>query len=266
MKKCLSILLAASLLLTMAACGKKQPPKETQPGAVSVLPLPPVEDPTMITTQPETESTETTVPETEPPETTEPETVPPTTEKEVGEPGKVVNTNSLNVREKPGASSKLVTTLKGGTQVTVYEQITYYGSKWGRIDQGWVSMSYILLDSVANSYWYNHTEKPTTEPTEEETTEATDPKPTDPKPTDPTTKPDEGTDEGKEPVKPDPDEKPGTGEEGGSTPGSGESGGTGGGTDSGNGGSTGGGNETGGDSKPPVTPPEPPKTDTPPAE
>lgn len=64
-----------------------------------------------------------------------------------GAAGTVVNTDSLNVRSAAGARNNKVTTLKRGTAVTVYEQKTVDGALWGRIDQGWVAMSYIDLSS-----------------------------------------------------------------------------------------------------------------------
>ena len=67
-----------------------------------------------------------------------------------GAAGTVVNTGSLNVRSAAGVRNTLVTTLKQGTAVTVYEQTTKDGALWGRIDQGWVAMSYIDLSSKSN--------------------------------------------------------------------------------------------------------------------
>ena len=67
-----------------------------------------------------------------------------------GAAGTVVNTGSLNVRSAAGVRNTLVTTLKQGTAVTVYEQTTKDGALWGRIDQGWVAMSYIDLSTKSN--------------------------------------------------------------------------------------------------------------------
>lgn len=64
-----------------------------------------------------------------------------------GVAGTVVNTDSLNVRSAAGARNTKVTTLKRGTAVTVYEQTTTDGALWGRIDQGWVAMTYVDLSS-----------------------------------------------------------------------------------------------------------------------
>ena len=58
-----------------------------------------------------------------------------------------MNTDSVNVRSAAGVRNALVTTLKRGTAVTVYEQTTKDGALWGRIDQGWVAMTYVDLSS-----------------------------------------------------------------------------------------------------------------------
>ncbi len=63
----------------------------------------------------------------------------------------VVNYTYLNVRSQPSATSELITQLKLGDKVTVYEQTTSNGAVWGRIDQGWVAMQYINLSSTASS-------------------------------------------------------------------------------------------------------------------
>ena len=62
--------------------------------------------------------------------------------------GTIANTNSVNVRAAAGVSNALVTTLARGTKVNVYEQVTKDGAAWGRIDQGWVAMQYVALDTT----------------------------------------------------------------------------------------------------------------------
>lgn len=59
--------------------------------------------------------------------------------------GTVINTNSLNVREKAGAYNNKVGTLRKGDSVTVYEKTLVGGVYWLRIDTGWVSSDYIHL-------------------------------------------------------------------------------------------------------------------------
>ena len=61
--------------------------------------------------------------------------------------GTVCNTDYVNVRSGAGVSNPVATTLTRGTTVTVYEQKTVDSALWGRIDQGWVAMSYIDLSS-----------------------------------------------------------------------------------------------------------------------
>lgn len=64
-----------------------------------------------------------------------------------GVPGTVICNAYLNVRRSPGVRNALVGTLRTQTRVVVYEQ-KYIGSDaWGRIDQGWVCMQYIRLDT-----------------------------------------------------------------------------------------------------------------------
>lgn len=61
--------------------------------------------------------------------------------------GTICNTDSVNVRSGAGVSNPVATTLTRGTTVTVYEQKTVDNALWGRIDQGWVAMSYVDLSS-----------------------------------------------------------------------------------------------------------------------
>jgi len=63
-----------------------------------------------------------------------------------GTKGTVYNCTKLNVRRAPGTNNTPVGTLYPGAQVTVYEETTVGDMPWGRIDQGWVCMDYILLD------------------------------------------------------------------------------------------------------------------------
>lgn len=61
--------------------------------------------------------------------------------------GTIVCAKSVNVRQAAGVGNNLVTTLANGTSVTVYEQTTVDGARWGRIDQGWVAMEYVDLST-----------------------------------------------------------------------------------------------------------------------
>ena len=56
------------------------------------------------------------------------------------------SSGNLNVRSGPGSSYSIVTTLPSGTRVDIYEVTVVSGTQWGRIDQGWISMDYVVLD------------------------------------------------------------------------------------------------------------------------
>ncbi len=173
MKK--KIIAVLALMLILSACGKQEPTTETTVPPTTEA----VTETTEVTTAPTVEETTeaTTAPTME-------ETIPETTEPE-GEPG-VVIASSLNVREEPNINAKMVTQLKYGTQVTVYEQTTVVGMTWGRIDEGWVSMDYIKLGSTAAQGQADQTPAEP-KPTEQRpsTPKPTEPKPTTPKPTEP---------------------------------------------------------------------------------
>ncbi len=108
-------------------------------------------EPTEPTQPEETEPTEPTQPEeTEPtePQPTEPEEDKPDTQLPEGaKTGTVTGADVVNIRSSAGVRlDNLVTTLKRGTKVTVYETISKDDAQWGRIDQGWISMKYVQLD------------------------------------------------------------------------------------------------------------------------
>jgi len=109
-----------------------------------------------------------------------------------------ITSGTLNVRSGPSTGYGVVILLQKGAKVEILEQKTVGATVWGRIDKGWVSMDYILLDKPS-------VEEPA-EPSEPTTPPATEPEPTDPEPTDPEpTEP-----EASEPTLP-PEEKPVTG-------------------------------------------------------
>ena len=75
----------------------------------------------------------------------------------VGETGKIVNTDKVNIRAEAGTTETLLTTLKRDTKVTVLELKNVGGAQWGKIKwttpssgytQGWVYMHYVQLDSA----------------------------------------------------------------------------------------------------------------------
>jgi len=60
--------------------------------------------------------------------------------------GKVVTGGSkLRVRTGPGSSYSICAYLNEGTEVEILEQKTVNGTVWGRIKQGWISMTYVKL-------------------------------------------------------------------------------------------------------------------------
>ena len=67
-----------------------------------------------------------------------------------------VNSNiDLNVRSVAGLNGIKLGTLKNGTKVTIYEQVSADGMIWGRIPygngSGWVCMSYISIESATST-------------------------------------------------------------------------------------------------------------------
>lgn len=66
-----------------------------------------------------------------------------------GTPGvirKIPKAQAVNVRENAGGNYKVVTQLKVGTEITVYEVTIADGKEWGRIDQGWILMDLVQLN------------------------------------------------------------------------------------------------------------------------
>ena len=59
-----------------------------------------------------------------------------------------VTAKSLNVRSGPGTAYDTVDTISKGDQVVIYEQTTVDGKAWGRIDNGWVSLRYVSVETV----------------------------------------------------------------------------------------------------------------------
>ena len=85
-----------------------------------------------------------------------------------GVEGTVYNCTRLNIRRAPGTNSTPVGFLLPGAKVTVYERTEVGGMSWGRIDQGWVCLTYINLGTVGSTP--EEEEKPTTPPVQPEET------------------------------------------------------------------------------------------------
>lgn len=63
----------------------------------------------------------------------------------------MVTASRLCVRRGPGTSYDIVSTLANGTVVTILEQTLVNGTVWGRIDGGWICMSYVKITSGSTS-------------------------------------------------------------------------------------------------------------------
>ena len=107
------------------------------------------------TTEPETTVPPTTVPPTEP-ETepaTEPETKPvptePAKDKVIATGSVKLSSGNLSIRSAAGTDARKVGSLKNGEKVEILEMVTVSGTKWGRISDGWICMTYVKLDSTA---------------------------------------------------------------------------------------------------------------------
>lgn len=61
--------------------------------------------------------------------------------------GTVVCSGYLNVRQTPGMNGKLVGSLAKGTVIKIHETKVVGTTTWGRIDEGWISLSYVKLDN-----------------------------------------------------------------------------------------------------------------------
>ena len=65
--------------------------------------------------------------------------------------GKVINTESLNVRVTASTSAKKATTLKKGANLVIYETKISEDMAWGRCDAGWVYLYYVDMTPASGS-------------------------------------------------------------------------------------------------------------------
>ncbi len=65
--------------------------------------------------------------------------------------GKVIRTNSLNVRANPSDTANKVISLTNGQAMVIYETTTVDGMAWGRCDAGWVYLYYVDLTPVTGA-------------------------------------------------------------------------------------------------------------------
>lgn len=83
-----------------------------------------------------------------------------------GTAGTVISGTALNIRSGAGTHNSQIGTYASGTRITVYEQTTLNGEKWGRTDRGWVCMTYVKLDSSGSASSGTTTTTPETGSTE----------------------------------------------------------------------------------------------------
>ena len=82
---------------------------------------------------------------------TTPTTAPTTPTTPTATPGYIVCNTTVNVRSGAGVENALVTSLRNGTNVNIYEKVTASnGTLWARIDQGWVCMDYVRTGTLTN--------------------------------------------------------------------------------------------------------------------
>lgn len=64
----------------------------------------------------------------------------------------IVNSNiPLQIRQTADVNSPSVGQLQKGVTITIYEQTRAGGMDWGRIDKGWVSLSYVTMTSTGST-------------------------------------------------------------------------------------------------------------------
>lgn len=61
--------------------------------------------------------------------------------------GTVICSGYLNVRDNPGMGGKVVGSLARGMVIKIHETKVVGTTTWGRIDEGWISLSYVKLDT-----------------------------------------------------------------------------------------------------------------------
>ena len=124
LRRILAMIAALTILLScLAGCGKKKPVEDEN--------VPDSTPPTAATT----EATQATEAPTQPTETTPPSV------------WGTVNTNNLNIRTSPSSTSTILGQFDAGTRVEILEQQTTDGVNWGRLEQGWINLLFVTLDS-----------------------------------------------------------------------------------------------------------------------
>lgn len=63
----------------------------------------------------------------------------------------IVNANDLKIRQQPDINAPIVDKLQKGMTVTIYEQRRGGNMDWGRVDKGWISLSYVTMTSTGST-------------------------------------------------------------------------------------------------------------------
>ena len=81
-----------------------------------------------------------------------------------------VTTDNLNIRSSPVSDSAIIRQLSEGTRLSFIEIKTIDGVNWGRIEEGWVNLNYVLLDgqTAPEATEPQETEPTATEPVEDD--------------------------------------------------------------------------------------------------
>ena len=65
--------------------------------------------------------------------------------------GTVKVSDALRIREGAGTSYAVVGYLYNKDRVNIYETKQVGSSTWGRVDEGWISLNYVVLDKTESS-------------------------------------------------------------------------------------------------------------------
>ena len=74
-----------------------------------------------------------------------------------------LSSGSLRVRSSAGTSSTVVGYISNGSRVEIYEYKTVGSTKWARVEKGWISTDYVVLDAAGKDDEKEETDTPTTE-------------------------------------------------------------------------------------------------------
>ena len=66
----------------------------------------------------------------------------------------IVEVDGLNIRSGPGTGYNAVGSYNSGNRVSILEQFTFNGVKWGCTDKGWISMEYVYVDGTGEDIQY----------------------------------------------------------------------------------------------------------------